>query len=173
MGELNTMKYNALKGTALGGMLLFNQTDEVNNLLTLMKLQNSNIHELNKLILTTVSDMMLPTSHEFNEFVKHVSEFAHYHYNSEGYSQAAQLVQAYHYILWERLLDSQVLAAAEQMELAIGYLELVARERQIRIHPQILLLNQCILFMEETQLKIIETLEKLLENSHPAPQLQN
>ena len=152
---------------------MFNQTDEVNTLLTLMKLQNNNIHELNKLILITVSDMMLPNNHEFNEFVKHVSEFAHYHYNSEGYSQAAQLVQAYHYILWERLLDSQVLAAAEQMELAIGYLEIVARERQIRIHPQMLLLNQCILFMEETQLKIIETLEKLLEKSHPAPQLQN
>lgn len=152
---------------------MYNQTEEVNNLLTLMKLQNSNIHELNKLILTAFSDMVLINSHEFNEFVKHISEFIHYHYNSEGYSQAAQLVQTYHYILWERLLDSQVLAAAEQIELAIGYLEIVVRERQIRVNPQIMLLNHFILLMEETQLKIIETIEKLLKHSHPSPQLQN
>ncbi len=152
---------------------MFNQTEELNNLLTLMKLQNSYIHELNKLIYITVSNMTLANNHEFSEFVTHFSEFAHYHYNSEGYSQAAQLVQAYHYILLERLLDSQVLAAAEQMELAIGHLEMAVRETPLRFNPQILLLNQGILLMEETQLKIIETLEKLLESTHPAPQLQN
>lgn len=152
---------------------MFNQTEEMNNLLTLMRLQNSYIHELNKLIYAVISDITLANNHEFCKFVNHFFEFSHYHYNSEGYSQAAQLVQTYHYILLERLFDSQVLAAAEQMELAIGHLEMAVRETQIRLHPQILLLNQGILLMEETQLKIIETLEAILERSHPAPQFQN
>lgn len=152
---------------------MFNQTEEMNNLLTLMRLQNSYIQELNKLIYATVSDVTLANNREFCEFVTRFFEFAHYHYNSEGYSQAAQLVQAYHYILLERLLDSQVLAAAEQMELAIGHLERAVRETPKRFQPEILLLNQGILLMEENQLKIIETLEKLLERSQPIPQLQN
>lgn len=152
---------------------MFSQTEEMNNLITLMRLQNGYIQELNKLIYATFFDMMLANNHEFSEFVIHFAEFAHYHYNSEGYSQAAQLVQAYHYILLERLLDSQVLAAAEQMELAIGHLEMAVRETPVRLHPQIMLVSQRILLMEETQLKIIETLESLLKNSHPAPQLQN
>ncbi|WP_176215620.1 hypothetical protein [Sporomusa malonica] len=154
-------------------MPLFNQMEELNNLLTLMRLQNNYIHELNKLIYAAVSDMTLANNHQFSEFVNHFSEFAHYHFSSEGYSQAAQLVQAYHYILLERLLDGQVLAAAEQMELAIGHLEMAAREMQVRFSPQIMLLTQGILLMEETQLKIIETLEAFLESAHPAPQLQN
>ncbi|HWR05496.1 hypothetical protein [Sporomusa sp.] len=152
---------------------MFNQMEELNNLLALMRVQNSYIHELNKLIYCAVSDMTLATSHEFTGFVNHFSEFARYHYNSEGYSQAAQLVQTYHYILLERLLDSQVLAAAEQMELAIGHLEMAVRETQIRLNPQVILLNHGMLLMEETQLKIIESLEVLLKSCHPALQLQN
>jgi hypothetical protein len=158
---------------AIGGMPLFNQTDEMNTLLDLMRVQNRYIHELNKLIYSAATDMTLANNREFTEFVNHFSEFARYHYNSEGYSQAAQLVQAYNYILLEKLLDSQVLAAAEQMELSIGHLEMTVREIQIRLHPQMILLNQGILLMEETQLKIIEKLEALLESTHPAPQLQN
>lgn len=153
--------------------LFFNQTEELNNLLALMRVQNNYIYEVNKLIYSAVSDMTLATNHEFSGFVSHFSQFARYHYNSEGYSQAAQLVQSYHYILLERLLDSQVLAAAEQMEIAIGHLEMAVRETQIRLNPQVLLLNHGMLLMEETQLKIIETLEVLLKSSHPALQLQN
>ncbi|CQR71259.1 hypothetical protein SOV_16210 [Sporomusa ovata DSM 2662] len=152
---------------------MFNRTEAVNNLLALMRLQNSYIHELNKLIYAAATDLTLANNHEFTMFVDNFFEFAHYHYNSEGYSQAAQLVQIYHYILLERLLDSQVLVAAEQMELAIGHLEMVVREMQARFHPQIILLNQGILLMEETQLKIIESLEELLERSQPVPKLQN
>lgn len=157
----------------LGGMIVFNRTEAVNNLLALMRLQNSYIHELNKLIYAAIADMTLANNHEFAKFVTNFSEFTRYHYNSEGYSQAAQLVQTYHYILLERLLDSQVLVAAEQMELAISHLEMVIREKPARFHPQIILLNQGILLMEETQLKIIESLEELLEDTHPAPNLQN
>lgn len=152
---------------------MFNRTEAVNNLLALMRLQNSYIHELNKLIYAAATDLTLANNHEFTKFVDNFFEFAHYHYNSEGYSQAAQLVQIYHYILLERLLDSQVLVAAEQMELAIGHLEMAVREMQTRFHPQIILLNQGILLMEETQLKIIEGLEELLERSQPVPKLQN
>ena len=152
---------------------MFNRTEAVNNLLTLMRLQNSYIHELNKLIYAAATDLTLANNPEFTKFVADFFEFAHYHYNSEGYSQAAQLVQIYHYILLERLLDSQVLVAAEQMELAIGHLEMAVREMQARFHPQIILLNQGILLMEETQLKIIESLEELLERSQPVPNLQN
>ena len=152
---------------------MFNRTEAVNNLLALMRVQNSYIHELNKLIYAAVADITLANNHEFAKFVTSFSEFIHYHYNSEGYSQAAQMVQTYHYILLERLLDSQVLVAAEQMELAIGHLEMAVREIQARFHPQIILLNQGILLMEETQLKIIESLEELLERSQPAPKLPN
>ncbi|WP_371371381.1 hypothetical protein [Sporomusa aerivorans] len=152
---------------------MFNQTEEMNSLLDLMRVQNRYIHELSKLIYSAASDMSLANNREFTEFVTHFAEFTRYHYNSEGYSQATQLIQAYNYILLEQLLDSQVLAAAEQMELSIGHLEMTVRETQFRLHPQMILLNHGILLMEETQLKIIEKLETLLANSHPAPQLQN
>ena len=147
--------------------------EDISNLLALMRLQNNYILQVNKLIYAAVTDLTLASSHEFSEFVAHFCEFVHYHFNSEGYSQAAQLVQAYHYTLLERLLDNQVLVAAEQIELAIGHLEMAAREVQIRVHPQMILLNQGILLMEETQLKIIECLEAMLVNSRPTQQWQN
>lgn len=145
----------------------------MNNLLALMRRQNSYIHELNKLIFITAGDMTIANNLEFAKFVTSFFEFTHYHYNSEGYSQAAQLVQTYHYLLLERLLDSHILAAAEQMELAINHLEMAGRDIQARYHPQIILVNQGILLIEETQLKIIESLEALSESSHFAPKLQN
>ncbi|WP_425060725.1 hypothetical protein [Sporomusa carbonis] len=152
---------------------MLNQMEEQNNLLALMKLQNSYIHQFKKLIFSAAADVTLANNQDFCEFIAHFLEFTHYHYNSEGYSQAAQLVQAYHYILMEKLLDSHVLAAAEQMELAIGHLEMAVLDKQVRLNPQIIMLNQCILLMEEIQLKIIESLEAILANSRPAPQLQN
>lgn len=145
----------------------------MDNLLALMKTQSSYIHELSKLIFVAAGDVALANNHEFSKFVNSFFEFSYYHYNSEGYSQAAQLVQNYHYILLERLLDSQMLAAAEQMELAIGYLEMAGRDILGRYHPQIILLNQGLLLIEETQLKIIENLEALFESYHFAPKLQN
>jgi hypothetical protein len=162
-----------LETRRLGGMLLFNRIENIDNLLALMKIQNSYIHELNKLIFVAAGDVALANNHEFAKFVTRFFEFTYYHYNSEGYSQAAQLVQNYHYILLERLLDNQMLAAAEQMELAIGHLEMAGRDIPARYHPQIILLNQGILQIEETQLKIIENLEALFESYHFAPKLQN
>jgi len=72
----------------------------------------------------------------------------------------------------ERLLDSEVLAAAEQLELAISHLELAAKEPKIRINPHIMLLTQSICLLEETQLKIIESLETFILDNRPV-QLQN
>ncbi|SDE84509.1 hypothetical protein [Sporomusa acidovorans] len=152
---------------------MLNQSEELNNLQALMRLQNSHIQAINKLIYTATVDITLTNNHDFTEFVTHFFEFTHYHYNSDGYSQAAQLVQTYHYILLDRLLDSQVLAAAEQMESAISYLEMAAQEDKIRINPQIMLLIQGILLVEETQLKIIECLETILGNFRAIPQLHN
>lgn len=152
---------------------MVNKLDELNNLLTLMQLQNNYIHKLNKLLFVTAGDITLANNHEFARFVSNFFEFSHYHYNSEGYSQAAQLVQTYHQILLERLLDKQMLVAAEQMELAIGHLEMAGRDINARNHPQIILVNQEILLIEETQLKIIESLEAILKDAHFAPKYQN
>ena len=152
---------------------MFNRLEEMNNLLALMKIQSSYIHELNKLIFAAAGEVVLANNQEFAKFVARFFEFSHYHFNSEGYSQAAHLVQNYHDILLERLLDSQMLAAAEQMELAISHLEMAGRDTPTRYHPQIIIVNQGILLIEETQLKIIESVEALLEGYQFAPKLQN
>ncbi|HML86862.1 MAG TPA: hypothetical protein PKA28_00255 [Methylomusa anaerophila] len=147
--------------------------DELNTLLALLKIQNTNIHQMNIIILSLATDLSLTNNSEYQEFIFHFEEFSRCHYNSEGYSQATESVQAYRYILLERLLDTQILAAAEQMEMAISHLESAIREPYIRVNPQILLLNQGIFQLEETQLKIIESLESMLEHHRSAKILQN
>lgn len=145
---------------------------EFNNLLSLMQLQNSHISQVYKTIYALFTDINVAQNIEFQEFSMHFNMFTRYQANSEGYSMALDNMQVYHYTLVDKLMDSQVLAAAEQLELAVGHLELAARETKIRTNPQILLLNQGIYILEETELKIIEALEAVLANSRP-PDLQN
>ncbi|MPM94314.1 hypothetical protein SDC9_141460 [bioreactor metagenome] len=87
------------------------------------------------------------------------------HATSEGFSKAIETQQIYNYVLLDKLLSAQVLAAAESLETAISHLELVERINHTRANPKLLLLNHNINLLEETELKIIEILESILENS--------
>lgn len=138
---------------------------EFNDVLSLIQLQNSYINKIYKLIYLLNEDLAISGNNEFREFSAHFNAFAQHQASSEGFSKAMEAVQVYHYVLLEKLLDSQVLAAAEQLEMADGYLELFSRDPKLRGNPQILLLNQSIGLLEENQLKIMEGLEALLIGS--------
>ncbi len=141
------------------------QGAEFGDVLSLIQLQNSYINKIYKLIYLLNNDLAVATSSEFQEFSVHFNTFAQHQASSEGFGQAIDAVKVYHYVLLEKLLDSQVLAAAEQLEMAAGHLELIARNPKLRINPQVLLLNQSISLLEENQLKIMENLEALLIGS--------
>lgn len=145
---------------------------EFNDVLNLMRLQNVCISQVSKFIYLLYADLSFSDNTAFREFTEHFHVFMQNHASSEGFSKALEMVQSYNYFLLDKLLSSEVLAAAEQLELAISHLELVERVQQVGLNPQLLLLNHSINFLEETQLKIIESLEKLLENYHQK-QLQN
>ena len=146
---------------------------EIKSLLELIRLQNIYIQQIIPIIYHLSADTALITNSDFQKFTSHFLEFTHYHYNSEGCSQTAQLAQVYQYAFWEKILDTQVLSAAEQMEMAIEYLEEASKAVQIQQQPQMLLLNQSVILIEETQFKIIELLEVMMANSQPVPQLYN
>lgn len=145
---------------------------EFSDVLTLIQLQNSYINKLYKLIYLLNNDLTVASTNEFQEFTACFNLFAQCQASSEGFSRAMEAVQLYHYVLLERLLDSQVLAAAEQLERAAGYIELLVRDPKLRTSAQVLLLNQGISLLEENQLKIMENLEALLAGSRQK-QLQN
>ncbi|HAK73111.1 MAG TPA: hypothetical protein DCP36_05110 [Sporomusaceae bacterium] len=142
------------------------------SILTLMQVQNTYINQVARLLYQICSDFNIAASAEFHDFTAHFTTFMQNQAGSEGYGRAIHSIQIYHYAILERLLDSEVLAAAEQLEIAISHLELAAREPKIRINPHIMLLTQGICLLEETQLKIIESLETFILVSRPV-QLQN
>ena len=138
---------------------------EFSDVVALIQLQNSYINKIYKLVYLLNIDLAVSGNNEFREFTVHFNVFAQHQASSEGFSRAMEAVQVYHYVLLEKLLDSQVLAAAEQLELAAGHLELLVRNADFRANSQILLLNQSIGLLEETQLRIMENLEVLLLGS--------
>ena len=142
------------------------------SILTLMQVQNTYINQVARLIYQICSDFHIATSTDFQDFTAHFATFMQNQAGSEGYGRVLNSIQIYHYAMLERLLDSEVLAAAEQLELAISHLELAAKEPKIRINPHIMLLTQSICLLEETQLKIIESLETFILDNRPV-QLQN
>ncbi|VBB06861.1 Hypothetical protein LUCI_2098 [Lucifera butyrica] len=137
---------------------------ELNDILLLMQLQNKYITQLCKVVYSLYTDLNLANNMEFQEFTTHFVSFGQNHFNSEGFGQAIDAIQIYHYGLLEQLLDGHVLGAAEQLELAISHLEVAIREPRTCANPQIVVLNQGLILLEENLLKIIETLEALLEN---------
>ncbi len=145
--------------------LAANRGTEFADVLSLIQLQNSYINKIYKLVYLLNSDLAVATSSEFQEFTAHFNTFAQHQASSEGFSQAMEAVKVYHYVLLEKLLDSQVLVAAEQLEIAAGQLDLITRNPKLRANSQLLLLNQSISLLEENQLKIMENLEALLIGS--------
>ena len=137
----------------------------LNSLLSLMQLQNAYIQKIYRVIYLVGTDISIANNSEFQEFVSQYNLFAQHHASGEGFCKAIEAVQVYYNILLERLLDTQILSAAEALEIAIVHLEMAMRESKIRSNIQIALLNEGVSLLEETELKIIETLETLLENS--------
>lgn len=135
---------------------------EFNGALILMQLQNNYISQLHKYIDSIAADFNVSNSTEFKEFVRHFNLFVRNHARSEGFSNAMETIQVYNHGLLDKLLNSDVLAAAEELEAAIVYLEMLASQPLTRTNSTIVILNQNISIVEETQLKIIEFLESLL-----------
>jgi hypothetical protein len=152
---------------------MLNTGNELKNLHELIKIQNIYIQQILPVIYYLAADSALIANNNFQKFITCFWEFTHHHYNAEGCSQTAQLAQVYQSFLWEKILDIQILSAAEQMELAIEYLEEATRTVEIQLQPQMMLLNQSMILLEETQLRIIERLEAIMAESQPAAKFQN
>lgn len=141
-------------------------------LLTLMRLQNAYINQAVRYIFLLYTDINLAGNTTFQEFSLHFHTFILNHANSEGFSKAIETQQIDSYVLLDKLLSTHVLAAAEHLETAIGHFEFIERFIQLKTNPHLLLLDHSISLIEENELKIIETLESILENSREI-QLQN
>ena len=152
MVELQNFYLVSVKGTEFNGVLI------------LMQLQNNYINQLHKYIDSVAADFNVSNTTEFKEFMVHFNLFIRNHARSEGFSNAMETIQVYNHSLLDKLLSSDVLAAAEELEAAIVYLEMLASQSQTRTNSKIVVLNQSISVLEETQLKIIEFLESLLRN---------
>jgi hypothetical protein len=135
---------------------------EISGLITLMQLQNNYIHQICTNIYSLCVEFNMTDSFGFKEFIKHFNAFMQSHARSEGFSKAMETIEVYNYILVEKLLDSDVMIAAEELEIAIVYLEMLIYQSQIKTNKELLLINRNIDIIEETQLKIIEFLKNLL-----------
>lgn len=145
---------------------------EFSSVLPLLQIQTAYIGQVYKLIYLLYTDFNVANQADFQEFAGHFNNFAQYHASSDGFGKALDAVQVYHYALLERLMDSHVVVAAEHLELAIDHLEHVVQEQRLHANTQLLLLNQGLNLLEENQLKILESLESLIENCRHT-QLQN
>lgn len=144
---------------------------DLSGVISLMQTQNDYINQVYKIIYVLYTDLNVANNSEFQKFTIHFNEFMLSHAKSEGFSKAIEISQ-HHYVMLEKLVDHEILATAEQLEIAVVHLETAIKDPSIRTNLQILLLNQGIMILEETQLKIIETVEKLLEKFRKT-QLQN
>lgn len=137
----------------------------IQDILSLLQVQNAYINQLHKMIIVSSMDSLVYDHDEFQEFVNHFFIFMQHHFSSIGFSKAIGLIQVYCATFFEALLDDQVVAAAEQLEIAIGHLEILSSQSEMRINPKMVLLNYGLGLLEETQLKIIEVLEDLIQDS--------
>lgn len=137
---------------------------EFNRIFLLLQLQNQCISQLYQHIDALTADLYVSTKLEFKAFLTHFKLFIQNHARSEGFCTALETVQVYNQSLLDKLLNSIVLIAAEELELSIVYLEILAGQSSGRTDPKIILLNQKMSTLEETQLQIIEFLEELLLN---------
>lgn len=144
---------------------------EISNILKLLQVQKNSINQIHRLIYV-INTEGHSCSTIFQKFSMHFNHFMQSHASSEGFAKAIHTVQVYHFMLLEKLLDDEVVAAAEELELAVGHLEILLRDLKVRNNPHFFLLNQTITTLEEVQLNIIESLEQLLKQ-YQNTQLQN
>jgi hypothetical protein len=142
------------------------------DILALMQIQTNYINQLYTLVITACADSQAVANKEFQDFTIHFLKFIQYQSSSMGFSQALDTIRVYHFALLELLLDNQIVAAAEQLELAITSLELAKKEPRAVANPQMIVLHYGLGLLEETHLKIITLLEELVAFSRRG-QLQN
>ncbi|CUH93992.1 hypothetical protein P22_0054 [Propionispora sp. 2/2-37] len=141
------------------------QGKQLHDVLQLMQVETNYMNQIYQLIYILFVDPHVANNAEFHEFVLHYHASTQHHITGAGFGEAMDVVQVYHYVLLEKLMDNKVLAAAEELEEAILHLELAMEDVKIKANPQIILLNQSIELLEEVQLKIIQYLQQLLEKS--------
>lgn len=151
--------------------LVYSKDKEISNILKLLQTQRNCISQIHRLIYVINTDGHSCNT-VFQKFCLHFNHFMQNHASSEGFAKAIYTVQIYHFVLLEKLLDEEVLTAAEELEIAVGHLEILLRDLKVRNNPHFSLLNQSVASLEEIQLNIIESLEKLLQQ-FKCIQLQN
>lgn len=142
------------------------------DILLLMQTQTTYINQLYRMMLTACSDVQVADNKDFQEFSTHFVRFIQHQSSSMGFSQALDAMRIYHFAMLELLLDNQIVAAAEQLELAITNLEMAKNEPRVLANPQMIILHYGMGLLEETHLKIIALLEELVAISQRS-QLQN
>lgn len=135
------------------------------NLQTLAKTQSNYINGVYKIIFSLYGDINLIRNVEFLEFNMHFNIFVQSHASGEGYIKAIDYAQLYSNVLLEKLLEDQVVSAAEQLEIAIKHFEQSIYDVQFGSNRNVMLLNNALALIEETELRIIEMLENWLENN--------
>jgi hypothetical protein len=138
------------------------EVHQFSQIVKLIQLQSNYVEQINNSMLLLWCQLNKGTSTHFLHFVNHFSSFIHFQAGSEGYSRALELIQIYHSMFIERLLDGFVVTGAEQLELAIAHLDGVLAEPAGMLNADLAVLNQRLIVLEETELKIIEVLEQLL-----------
>ena len=151
-----------------------NQSSEagMQDILALMQVQNNYINQLYSMVITAYKDAPVAANKEFQDFTIHFVSFVQHQSSGVGFSQALDAIRVYHFALLELLLDNQIVAAAEELELALSSLEAAKTEPRVLANPQIIVLHYGLDLLEEAQLKIITLLEELVAVSKRG-QLQN
>ncbi|MDU4959764.1 MAG: hypothetical protein E6X17_03740 [Sporomusaceae bacterium] len=140
--------------------------------LSLMQVQHNYISQLYGILINACSDGEIARNREFAAFAQHFLQFVQHHSSSLGFTQALDTIRVYHFVLLELLLDTQIVAAAEQLELAISSLESVQSTPAIAAAPQLTVLHYGMDLLEEVQLNIITLVEEMVAVSRRG-QLQN
>lgn len=131
-----------------------------------MNLQYAYINDIYRLSYTVLSDAAIMNNNYMADFIKHFNFYVQLHASSEGFTRAIEAVGVYYYLVIEKLLEEKIVAGAEHLENAIGSLENILRDTTLRLNAHFFAINYNLCLLEENELKIIECLEALLEQSN-------
>lgn len=134
------------------------------SIMSLMAIQNIRIFAAYSKIYALANDPSIGYNNQFREFSLNFIQYVRYHSGSEGFGRAIDAAQTNHPALFEKMLDGEVVAAAERLEFAISNLELFVRELRFLRNPDVMALYQEITAIEENQLKIIEILHEIVSH---------
>lgn len=133
--------------------------DGIQDVLTLMRIQTDWIIQLHSMLVVACTDMQVINDKKFQEFTLHFVKFIQFQAGSMGFSQVVSNIQVCNFALLELLLDTQIVAAAEHLELAITSLEIAKSEPHNINNQHMNMLYYGLGLLEEVQFQIIALVE--------------